>query len=349
MKKVIAIILACSLSACLFVGCNSSANSTQDEATETDKTISETVEETTEEEVTMQFMTTCDPYYMDYDYTQEPTAPINEQTFYDNSTEFIVTEQYASNEKMISEDGYSIMGGDRDVETLVLPSEYNGKKIVSVYDYAYATSSYDETTIKNLVIPDTIECIGLSSFMSADELEKITFGKNLKKIDSSAFSYCSSIKFLEFNENLKSIMGDAFLACNNLTKVKFNGNINLIGASSFSSCSLETIEFKGEYDDLVIGNRAFANNPNLKKVYLPEGTVEIGAEAFMECENLEELHIPASVTRFEYVEKSTDYYGMEEQYYKNDILKYTNATIYAPKGSAAEQYAKITGREFVAE
>lgn len=132
----------------------------------------------------------------------------------------------------------------------------------------------------------------------------------------------------------------------------FNGNIKLIGASSFSNCdSLETLEFKGQYDDLVIGRCAFAYNPNLKSIYLPEGTVEIEAEAFLKCENLEEIHIPASVTKFGYNadEENEKEFGKQYVYIESDILRGTDATIYAPKGSAAEQYAEMTGREFVAE
>lgn len=108
---------------------------------------------------------------------------------------------------------------------------------------------------------------------------------------------------------------------------------------------------KREYDDLVIRNRAFAYNLNLKKIYLPEGTTEIDAEAFLNCENLEEIHIPASVTRFIYEsdEANEKEYGMVYVYMESDILRGTDATIYAPKGSAAEQYAELTGREFVAE
>lgn len=137
MKKVITLILASSLLSSLLVGCNNNTNNNSSETTVSqDTTVSETAEETTEEEATMQFMTTNDSYYID-DYAEEPTAPINEQTFYDNSTEFVVTEQYASEQKMISQDGYSILGGAQDIETLVLPSEYNGKDIVSLYDNAY--------------------------------------------------------------------------------------------------------------------------------------------------------------------------------------------------------------------
>lgn len=343
MKKVLSHILACSLLCCLFVGCDSNTNGTD---ADQDTTVTERAEETTEEETAAQYMATKDPDDIAFLGT-EPTAPINKQSFYDNSTEFIVTEYLANDYRMISEDGYSIIGGDKEAENLVLPSEYNGKKIVSVYD-----ETYYESTMKNLIISDSIEYIGWHSFFWCEQLEEISFGKNLKKIGYSAFADCNSLKEIEFNENLKCLDTSSFQGCTGLRKVVFNNELNLIGASSFSGCdSLETLEFKGEYNDLVIGNRAFAYNPNLKKVYLPEGTVEIDAEAFLNCENLQELHIPASVTRFVYNadEENEKQFGKQYVYIESDILRGTDATIYAPKGSAAEQYAEMTGREFVAE
>lgn len=346
MKKVLSHILVCSLLCYMLVGCNSNTNNNSSETTVSqDTTVSEIAEQTTEETVAQYMATQSDRYNIDYD--EESTAPINEQTFYDNSIKFIVTEQYASNNKMISKDGYSIMGGDKDVDALVLPSEYNGRDIVSLYDNAYEGSD-----IKSLDISDTIEYIGLGSFSYCEKLENVSFGEKIKKIEGLAFYFCSSIKYIEFNESLESVWGSAFSYCNSLRKVTFNGNVKLIGVDSFSSCdSLETVEFKGKYDDLVIGRCAFAYNPNLKSIYLPEGTVEIEAEAFLKCENLEELHIPASVTKFGYNadEENEKEFGKQYVYIESDILRGTDATIYAPKGSAAEQYAKITGREFVAE
>lgn len=363
MKKIIAIMLTCSLLGCLFVGCNSSADSTKDEVTKQDITTSLSVEETTEkvieqdttsslpveettEELPMQFMATySDEYY--YHSDERIAEPINKQTLFFHSAKFIVAEQLASESLMISQDGYTIMEGDNDISNLVLPNEYNGKNIVSVYDCAYMGSA-----IESLDMPDTIEYIGMSSFSYCNKLKNITFGKNLKKIQGEAFGNCSAIENIEFNENLDSIWGSAFSCCDNLKKVAFNGNTKLIGAYSFSYCdSLETIEFKGEYDDLVIGKQAFAYDTNLKKVYLPEGTVRIGPRAFYNCENLEELHIPASVTRFEYNPNEEDEKEFGKQYVciVNDILSGTDATIYAPKGSVAEQYAELTGREFIAE
>lgn len=343
MKQVITLILLCSFLCCLLVGCDSDTNKTD---VEQDTTTYETTEETTEEETAAEYMATNNPNDIAFLGT-EPTAPINKQTFYDNSTEFVVTEYLANDYRMISEDGYSIIGGDKVAEDLVLPSEYNGKKIVSVYDDTFYMSK-----AKSLTISDSVEYIGWHAFYWCEQLENIKFGKNLKRIDYRGFADCDSLKEISFNDNLVYLDNSSFYDCDNLKKVVFNSNLKLIGYESFLDCdSLENLVFSEHYNDLVIGKRAFAYNPNLKKVYLPEGTVEIHSEAFLNCENLEEIHIPASVTRFIYDadEENEKEFGKQYVYIESDILRGTDATIYAPKGSAAEQYAEMTGREFVAE
>ena len=42
----------------------------------------------------------------------------------------------------------------------------------------------------------------------------------------------------------------------------------------------------------VIGERAFAGNPNLRSVVIPEGVKAIGAGAFKDCTNLTSVIIP---------------------------------------------------------
>ena len=100
----------------------------------------------------------------------------------------------------------------------------------------------------------------------------------------------------------------------------------------FSSGNLESLVIPSNVKYTERG--AFEYNSNLKVVYIEEGVEEIGYETFDECRQLEELHIPASVTTFvdDFIVDSTD------------IL-----TIYAPAGSAAEEYAHSHDINFIEE
>lgn len=72
-------------------------------------------------------------------------------------------------------------------------------------------------------------------------------------------------------------------------------------------------------------------------MYIEDGVETIGSKAFQKCSALEEIHIPASVTSF-----GEDGSG-------KIVDSADGITIYAPSGSAAEEYANSKGFNFVAE
>ncbi len=74
------------------------------------------------------------------------------------------------------------------------------------------------------------------------------------------------------------------------------------------------------------------NNTHITSITFPEGCKSIGLGAFEYNGKLTEAHIPASVTEISgYV-----------------FCTARNLTIYAPKGSKAEEYAKSNGHKFQA-
>lgn len=64
--------------------------------------------------------------------------------------------------------------------------------------------------IKELVIPDTVQTIGMAAFMGCSNLEKVTFGSRIETIDRNAFYNCSKIKEINLGNNVKTIGSQAF-------------------------------------------------------------------------------------------------------------------------------------------
>ena len=81
----------------------------------------------------------------------------------------------------------------------------------------------------------------------------------------------------------------------------------------------------------VIGEEAF-RNCDMRVVHCPEGLTGIGSDAFADCENLEEVYIPASVTEID-----------------GDIFAGCPAdlTIFGAAGSAAEEFAEVYNYQFM--
>lgn len=190
-------------------------------------------------------------------------------------------------------------------DVVVIPEEVEGYKVTSIGMWAfgadddlYGNKREDSvsSTVKEVVMPDTIIDIDEQAFQFCENLQKVILGKNIEHIDEDAFLGCTALEELNLSE----------------TKlVHFKDGV-------FDKCT------------------------SLKKVVLPKQLESLAMGDFSGCYNIEELHIPGSVKKID----NRLYSFMESGSGKNmeDCL-----TIYAPKGSYAEEFAKETNTSFVAE
>ena len=113
------------------------------------------------------------------------------------------------------------------------------------------------------------------------------------------------------------IYSDAFEGCPNLSEIVTPNDINELNISSktFELTKLgnaiynkdktrllrakDTVEFIVPSTVEYITSYAFANNNNLKRVYLPEGIQHIGHCAFSHCENLESVKLPSTLKQID--------------------------------------------------
>lgn len=104
-----------------------------------------------------------------------------------------------------------------------IPAEIDGAKVVGLENKSLKGSS----SLKELIIPDSVEVIGNYAAMYCDNLEKVTIGKNVKHIGISAFegsqenTYTgkSKLKTVIFNGAPKTISEKAFYFCSALTEI----------------------------------------------------------------------------------------------------------------------------------
>ena len=130
-----------------------------------------------------------------------------------------------------------------------IPAEIDGAKVVGLENKALKSSS----TLKELILPDSIEAIGNYAAMYCDNLEKVTIGKNIKHIGISAF---------------EGSQENAYTGKSKLTAVVFNGAPKTISEKAFYFCSA------------------------LTEIVLPEGVETIGDWAFAKCFSAKKIIIP---------------------------------------------------------
>ena len=115
-----------------------------------------------------------------------------------------------------------------------------------------------------------------------------------------------------------------------LTDVKLNQNVSF--GHSFSGCKKLMSP-----DGFVIinGKLDSINCPKKTKIMIPKTVTEICSDAFRPCLKLQEVHIHDKVSKIGYMALGNTYSFP--------------ATICAPSGSYAEQYAKEHRIKFIAE
>ena len=167
-----------------------------------------------------------------------------------------------------------------------------------------------------LVIPESVETIGMFAFTSSKSLTKAVVKCSRAKIDAAIFSGCENLTEVQFAEGVTSI-GERALEETGITAVKLPSTLKRIDGSMFTRCAKlrrieipEGVEEIGSYafsccDSLVdvklpstlkrISHNAFSSCAGLKDIKLPEGLATIGDNAFCACKGLTRLHFPSTL------------------------------------------------------
>lgn len=257
-----------------------------------------------------------------------------------------------------------------------IPAEIDGAKVVGLENKSLKGSS----SLKELIIPDSVEVIGNYAAMYCDNLEKVTIGKNVKHIGISAFegsqenTYTgkSKLKTVVFNGAPKTISEKAFYFCSALTEIVLPEGVETIGEWAFAKCfSAKRIiipEGVKKIDDHAflkctgavevslpgtlecVDISTFYRCSSLEKLTLGEGIKKLEKGAFEECSALKTVVLPESL---EELGKYAFYncYGLDEitvhsgvKVFGGEIFKAVGElTVITESGSGAEKYAKDNG------
>lgn len=109
--------------------------------------------------------------------------------------------------------------------------------------------------IREIVLPEKLECIPLGVFSMCDGLEILKIHDNCRRIDESAFLFCSNLREISFNQKLEAIGDAAFYGCY-LTTVNLPPSLCQLGASSFGAMwdTLHEVKCAAKIPPVCIGN-----------------------------------------------------------------------------------------------
>jgi len=161
-----------------------------------------------------------------------------------------------------------------------------------------ARAFYGCRTLKELVLPASLDTIEESAFFGCSSLSNIIFRSGLKVIENHAFASCNALNELSLPEGLLKIEQSAFSPCGSLTKLTLPSTLEYIGEFAFSCCrALTEISFPDSLSR--IDRSAFSMCSRLRSVTLPAGLKSIVRGVFLGCTMLKELNIGKNLSSVE--------------------------------------------------
>ena len=180
-------------------------------------------------------------------------------------------------------------------------SSYGSSVSGAIYQY-YGSNKYYHyyipSSLKTVILSNSVTSIGYSAFYGCSKLTSITIGNRVTSIGRKAFEGCSGLTSITIPNSVTSIGENALAYCSGLTSITIPYSVTSIGNWAFYNCSgLTRVIWNAENctsagDDYPI----FRGCSNLSNVTIGDNVKIIPSCAFYACSGLTSITIPYSVT-----------------------------------------------------
>lgn len=172
-----------------------------------------------------------------------------------------------------------------------VPKDLENGDVINEEDPYHTKPTYiGEDTITKVIIPEGVTTIEQYAFANLTALEEVVLPSTLNKIGLGAFLGCKKLTKINLG-NVQFINKEAFKDCN-LSEIDVH-SVVAIGDYSFENCKLNHVVLPASSQSLGIG--AFYNNAYLTGVEFRAPKIKIGSYAFANCIVLTSVNINASV------------------------------------------------------
>ena len=180
--------------------------------------------------------------------------------------------------------GYGVFGSINSLETIDIPNS-----VIEIQDRAFDFC----TGLKEVNIPNSVKSIGQWAFRGT-KATSIHIPESVESIGNAAFNECPNLKsfsgkFATDDGIMLIINGEIISALKNgIVNLSIPSNVKHIGGQMFCEVrSLETVTISEGVE--IIDIQAFAYNPNLRTINIPNSVMSLGAGIVHGCPKLEHI------------------------------------------------------------
>ena len=150
--------------------------------------------------------------------------------------------------------------------------------------------AFKHQNLKSVYFKGTCKYIQDEAFANNPNLSIIEMPTNLASVGNFAFEKCFSLEEINFKSDVL-INVKAFAECKKLKKINFDKVVG-ISPHAFESCGFEEVAISNlDFDKYIVGDAAFKNNVNLKKVSITSPDTVLALMVFAGCSSLKELNL----------------------------------------------------------
>ena len=240
-----------------------------------------------------------DPYYINGDFIKWQDRNGNKITKIEkgsigNVSIAAVYDLYDVKLLLDNDDTFTVVGKQTEGNTVNIKSEYKGKKVTSIGDYAFEYCG----SLTSITIPNSVTSIGDYAFSGCSGLKSVAIPDSVTNIGDYVFYNCSSLTSVTIHNSITSIGDYAFSGCSSLTSITIPDSVTSIGSSAFDGCPIEIATLptlaisripKTKLKTVIItsGNSiddsAFSNCSSLTSITISDSLTSIGSNAFDGC------------------------------------------------------------------
>ena len=167
---------------------------------------------------------------------------------------------------------------------------YISSTVTEIGDRAF----YYTTSLESITIPASVTKMGEFVFYGG-MLKSVTFAPGATIVSEKTFRGCEHLESVTLPSSITTIESRAFYECTALKEITIPAGVKNWGEFIFYGSTLETVTFADGLE--TIGEKSFRGTTTLKTIHFPNTLKEIKDRAFYEIDDLEEIVLPASITK----------------------------------------------------